>query len=210
MFRVLCLLCVLILFSVPAKSDVPDVNCSSTTLDESGVLLLVPDEDGADPHPLGTFSVIVRGLDCDDLLANAVVEVLIAGQDEGRIRLCSSAITTKTTDENGYVEFNIPGGGCLRSDGSWPDAVRIRVNGVIIRVFHVVSSPDYAGTDNEGIPNRWSLSIDPIDLAAFAAAYQGGIGPASCHDYNNDGTVSPEDLAVFVAVWAGGTRDCSP
>ena len=46
--------------------------------------------------------------------------------------------------------------------------------------------------------------MTPVDLAAFATAYQGGQGPVSCHDYDNSGTTDPGDLAVFVSAFGGG------
>ena len=105
----------------------------------------------------------------------------------------------------GTVCFNIAGGGCYKQV---PYAVVIRANGVTIREFPAVMSSDYAGWDDEGIPNRWDHQVNPVDFAAFIAAYQGGIGPRSCHDYDNNGVTDPPDLAVFVEAYKGGTNRC--
>ncbi len=198
------LVALLLTTALTAAADLPDP-CCSTSIDGTGRLLLIPDEDGTDPHPAASFWVIVRNGDCIPI-QNAVVEVLIGGQADGKVRLCGSAVTVGTTDADGYVEFNIPGGGCYKGEA----AGIIRANGVTIRHFYAVVSPDYAGSDNEGIAGYWSLSINPSDLAGFVLAYQGGVGPTSCHDYSNDGTVGPGDLATFVSAWSGGTRSCTP
>ena len=50
--------------------------------------------------------------------------------------------------------------------------------------------------------------MDPNDLAGFVAAYSGGNGPPSCHDYNNNGVTDPGDLAVFIQSYYGGTGYC--
>jgi hypothetical protein len=84
----------------------------------------------------------------------------------------------------------------------------IRANGVTIREYDAVMSPDYAGWDNVGLPDRSDLAMTPVDLAAFATAYQGGQGPASCHDYDNNGTTGPADLSVFVSAFGGGSTAC--
>jgi hypothetical protein len=71
-------------------------------------------------------------------------------------------------------------------------------------------SPDYTASDDAGIPGRWSRTVAPTDLSSFVAAYQGGVGPSSCHDYNNTGITDPADLSVFVAGYKGGTNFCNP
>ncbi len=205
MSRLFILICLCVSCAAKAIAADPPDPCVTTTLDGVGRLLLIPDEDGADPHPMGSFTVTVKNYDCQPIY-NAVVEVIIGGQATNKTKLCGSAVTVKLTDHNGNVTFNIPGGGCYRG----ADAVVIRANGVIVRNFYAVMSPDYAGWDNSGMANRWSLSITPVDLAAFVAAYQGGTGPASCHDYDNSGVTDPRDLAVFASTYSGGTRDCSP
>jgi hypothetical protein len=84
----------------------------------------------------------------------------------------------------------------------------IRANGVDIRNWMAVMSPDYVGNDNAGVPNNSDLLVNPQDLGAFVGRYQGGIGPASCHDYNNSGTTGPEDLSTFTQSYKGGTNRC--
>jgi hypothetical protein len=168
---------------------------------------MVPDWNG---NPHSSFSVrAIHMYNCETPLPNAVVEVVIYGQVGGRTAICDGFYgLIGITDEEGWVHFNIPGGGCFKSEWPLENAVSIRVNGIQIRSYDTVVSPDYAGWDNVGEPDRWSFTIDPVDFGAFATAYHGGAGPASCHDYDNNGTVDPSDLAVFVSAYKGGIASC--
>ena len=115
------------------------------TLDPIERLLLVPDESG---NPYAEFSVTVIDMwDCTTPIPNVFVEVLIGGQVDGKVRLCDQASTVGITDENGFVEFYIAGGGCIKE----PWVVEIRANGVTIRQYGAVMSPDYAGWDKGGL-----------------------------------------------------------
>lgn len=197
--------CALVVSAGPGAADLPDPTCIICSLDQTERLLLIPDENGV---PQGEFTMIVRNMwgGCEPPIADAIVEVLIGGQAQGKTRLCGSAVYTGRTDENGFVRMNVTGGGCYKG----ANAVVIRVNGVEVRAYQVVVSPDYAGWDNQGQPNRSSLSVSLADLAAFVMAYQGGTGGASCHDYDNNGRMDPGDLAVFAAAYQGGIRACAP
>jgi hypothetical protein len=199
------LLVILLCSLVPAAAANPGP-CIEVSLDETGRLLLVPDEGGTNPHPEASFHVIVWDQACQNLIVGAVVEVIIYGLGDGRVQLCDHAELTKTTNQNGTARFNIPGGGCSRGT----EVVSIRVNGVGVREYYYIMSPDYAGWDSEGLAGYSDLLVDPIDLSAFIRAYQGGTGQRSCHDYNNDWNTDPLDLAVFVEAWSGGSRDCHP
>ena len=136
---------------------------------------------------------------------NAVVEILIGGLADGYVGICPDQTLVANTNADGEVCFNIAGGGCYKHH---PDAVVIRANGIPIREYAHVMSSDYAGWDDDGIPGRWDHQVNPQDLAAFAAAYQGGNGPRSCHDYDNSLVTDPADLAVFVEAYKGGQNRC--
>ncbi len=178
-----------------------DLPCVSTTLDASQRLLLIPDNDGSDPSIFGAFTVTIKNNQCIPI-EHAAVEILIGGGE--KTRLCGDAVNVQYTDAAGVAVFNIPGGGCFKGR----DAMVIRANGVIVRSFESVVSPDYAGWDNAGIPNRWSLSVTVADFAAFAQAFRNG--GSSCHDYDNNGTTGAADVSVFGQIWSGGSRSCSP
>ena len=197
MLRVTLLLLAL---SSVASADIPNP-CCSTTLDGPQRLLLIPDNNGSNPSAFGAFTVTVRNDACVPIV-NAVVQVTIGGGD--RTRLCGSAVTTRYTDSQGVATFNIPGGGCYKGQ----NAVSIRANGVEIRNFSIVVSPDYAAYDNAGVPNRWDLGVTAADFASFAMAVH-NVGP-SCHDYDNNGTTGASDVAIFGQIWSGGQRLCTP
>lgn len=195
----------LLVLVAPVRADIMDPICVSTSLDATQRLLLVPDLDGAAPHAAASFTVTIRNNDCDPI-PNALVQVCVGGLPEGRTALCGSAMASATTDMNGVAEFNIAGGGCYKGQ----NAVVIRANGVEVRNFRCVMSPDYAGVDDQGIAGRWSLSITAADFASFGTAWSGGSGGASCHDYNNSGGMDAADFSVFSQVWLGGGRSCHP
>jgi hypothetical protein len=154
------------------------------------------------------FCVNVRNA-ANAAINNAVVEAIVGGLDDGYTGLCAyqDPGLVQNTDVAGNVCFNIQGGGCWKSQS---DALVIRANGVVIRSYNNVMSPDYGGNDNQGQVYLWSLTVDPSDLAAFVSAYRGGTGPASCHDYDMNGTTGPTDLAVFTSSYYGGVGVCGP
>lgn len=200
------------LIASAAPGDVPDPSNCTCDLDELGRALLIPG--GPVPPPNGPwqpnghadFCVNVRNA-ANAPINNAIVVILIAGLETGHTCLCDLAETVKHTDMYGNVCFNIPGGGCLKHQY---DAFLIRANGVVIRTYDNVMSPDYTGRDDDGIPGRCDLMVTPEDLAAFILAYMGGTGPASCHDYDNDGITGPIDLGVFITAYHGGVGRCPP
>jgi hypothetical protein len=89
---------------------------------------------------------------------------------------------TATTDENGVAELGAFGSGCL--DGI-PLSGIIKANGVTIRAYDNVKSPDQ---DGDGI-------VGLADLVLFSTAFLNGTG--GCHDYNDDGVVGLADLTLF-------------
>jgi hypothetical protein len=205
MKRLLISLCALALIAGAASADVPDPSNCTSDLDDVGRLLLIPGgEDPWQPNSAADFCVNVRNA-ADAPINNAVVEILVGGQAGNYVGICDFQELVKNTDVAGDVCFNIAGGGCYKG---FPDACVIRANGVTIRTYTMVMSPDYTNFDNVGVPGRWDLTVAPTDLASFITAYAGGTGPASCHDYDNNLTTGPTDLAVFVASYYGGTGYC--
>jgi hypothetical protein len=179
----------------------PDPLTSACSLDARGRLLLIPD--GLGDVPAASFTVtVLDGLAMP--IIGSVVTVEIGGVMDGMTRICSDQMLTVVTGPGGVAAFNIGGGGCYKAAG----AVEILADGVLLRSYDQVMSPDYTATDNAGIPGQASLTVTPGDFASFVAAFQGGIGPASCHDYNNDGRVSVPDFAVFAVSYKGGVNFC--
>jgi hypothetical protein len=209
MKQLLISVCALVLIAGAAYADVPDPTNCTCDLDDVGTgrLLIIPGGGNPwAPNGAATFNVNVRNA-ADAPINNAVVEILVGGQAGNYVGICANQQLVKNTNVSGDVQFNIAGGGCYKG---FPDACVIRANGVIIRTYTTVESPDYTNFDNVGVPGRWSLTVDPTDLASFITAYAGGTGPASCHDYDMNATTGPTDLAVFVASYYGGTGFCPP
>jgi len=201
MKRLFIACCVLALAATAANADVPDPSKCNTSIDGVQRVYMAPD--GLGDIAAASFTVTVRNA-ANNPIANAVVEVLIGGQGTNHTRICPSQTLTANTNASGVVSFNVGGGGCYKV----PNAAVIRANGVEIRSFGAVMSSDYTGSDNAGIPGRSDLLVNPTDLSAFVAAYQGGTGPASCHDYNASGVTGPEDLGIFTVAYKGGTNRC--
>jgi hypothetical protein len=195
--------------AMAVADDVPDPTNCTCTLDEVGRCLLCPGGGNPwGPCAASAFCVNVRNA-ANAPINNAVVEILVGGQAGNYTGIASygGPWTIGNTDASGTVCFNIPGGGCYKHQ---PDACVIRANGVIVRQYTAVTSPDYTASDDYGIPGRWDCLVTPTDLAAFIACYQGGTGPVCCQDYDNNGTTGPTDLAVFVSAYYGGTGHCPP
>jgi hypothetical protein len=196
--------CALALVATVANADVPDPSNCATTLDIPQRLLLIPDENGTDPVGQASFTVTVRNA-ANNPINNAVVEILVGGIADNKTKLCGTETTTYNTNAAGQVTINMAGGGCYKG----PNAVVIRANGVEIRNFSTVVSPDYGGSDNTGLPGLWDLNINLADFAALAAAFANPNQP-SCHDYNNDGLMSVVDFSVFSQSYLPSIRNCNP
>jgi hypothetical protein len=179
------------LLASAAWADIDPTRCICT-LDQTQRLLMIPAT--APVSPSATFTVTIRN-SANNPVGDALVEILVGGIGQSRTKLCGAAVTAGHTNSSGVVTFNVPGGGCMKE----ANACAIRVNGIIIREYGVIVSPDYADTDNTGIPNRWDLCVSLADLPGFAVSFAAG-GP-SCHDFNNDGTTGLPDLAVFAAAY---------
>jgi hypothetical protein len=186
-------------------SQDPDPSRCQTSLDNLGRprLLLIPDRPTLES--MGAFTVTVNN-SVGYPINGAIVLIEVGGIEDMKVVLCAGAEIQGTANALGQVTFNIAGGGCYKA----PDAFRILANGIPIRNFTSVESPDYAGLDNAGVPGRWSRSITAADFAAFGQTWQGGHGPASCHDYNGDDAMNAADFSIFGLVWDLGSRYCEP
>lgn len=204
MKRLFLIFGVLALVASAANADVPDASTSTTTLDDTGRLYLCPNG-YAGPCVQSGFTITVRNA-AGNTISNAVVEVLVGCQVDNRVNLCASNVLTGNTNGVGEISFNIGGGGCCKGESG---AAVIRANGVEIRSFENVMSADYSVFDNIGEADKSDLRVNPVDLAAFVNAYQGGVGPASCHDYNNQNGTDPVDLSTFVEAYKGGANFCN-
>lgn len=203
MKRLLMVFCALALVATVANADVPDPSKCSTSLDTPKALYLCPD--GLGDCTTSTFTFTVKNAS-GVAINNCVVEILVGSSGAGgNIKICPLQTLTANTNPSGNVTFNIGGGGCNKVT----NAAVIRANGVDIRNWNAVMSSDYTNIDNLGAgPTYSDLKVAPADFTTFVAAYKGGTGPASCHDYDNNTTTGPSDFTVFVGAYKGGTNKC--
>lgn len=203
MKRLIFVLCLLGIAASTAFADVPEPSQCQTSLDNLARprLLLIPNLPSVETA--GAFTVTVRNA-AGNAINNAVVVLEIGGITDNKVVLCQNTTTSGNTNPTGNITFNVWGGGCYKGTG----AFTIRANGVAIRNFTSVESPDYSAFDNAGVAGRWSKSITAADFSAFGQAWQNGTGPASCHDYDGNNAMNAGDFSIFGAVWDGGIRNC--
>lgn len=179
MKKVLSALFVLALCSTAAMADVPSPErCSVDPADALSGVVLAPDTPGV--IPISVYNVVVRNVD-NLPIENALVEFVFGPG----IQFCTTADNDGVTNAAGEVTITLRGGGCLDEVGG---AVAVLANGIEIRTYNNVKSPDFDGVGPDG-------AVGLPDLIAFRTP------PASCHDYNNDGTVALSDLIIFVSAY---------
>lgn len=191
MKRLIFAFCALAVVASTAFADVPDQSKCSSTLDATNRLLIVPSTTA--PFAGATFTLTVKN-SAGNPINNAAVEILVGGLPT-KTHLCTAAVVTGTTNASGIATFNVAGGGCFKG----ANACVIRANGTEIRNYSATVSPDYAGTDNSGIDNRWNLAVGLADFSNFAAAFAASV--TSCHDYDNNGATGLTDFSLFAACY---------
>lgn len=161
-----------------ANATVPEADlCSVSPCDTFLGVVLYPQ-----PNAGGAaeFTVNARNAD-NDPIPNAFVELILG--TPGNHMLCSDAVLTGTTDAAGDVTFAISGGGCTTGAG----ALIVKVNGVNIRDYASVKSPDYAPGSNG--------SVELADFIFFGTQFAGSL--PGCADYYNAGTTGLGSFIVF-------------
>lgn len=174
MKKLLSALFVLALCSSVAFATVPDpANCSVSPGDALNGLVIAPNSPA--PIPATVYTVTVRNAN-NDPIPNASV-VFEFGVD---IVICTTAQHSGTADGNGVAVITLSGGGC--GDGV------VKANGIQIRSYSNVKSPDFDGAAGNGLVN---LS----DLVFFQS-------DDTCHDYDNDNDVDLADLVIFAGAYS--------
>jgi hypothetical protein len=104
---------------------------------------------------------------------------------------------TGTTDPAGQVTLDPRVGGCAGC------TIQVTADGLVIRTFSRVISPDWDGTTADG-------RVNAADIAWFNSVYGSGIYNV-CADYNMDGSVSLSDV-VYLSGAQGATNSyrCYP
>lgn len=153
--------------------------------DELGGVLLAPDRPS--PLPATEVVIIVRNSDNQPVPNAQVVLELTPGN-----LLCDDMVAVATTDGDGVAHMKMAGGGCVQHSAA---AGILKANGVTIRAYQDVKSPDYDGSGGD-------LRVDLSDLVAFSSEFLGA-SPDGCHDYDNGGSTDLGDLIIFSAAFAG-------
>ncbi len=185
-----------------AESDgVPSpANSELEPADGLNGLVFAPD----DPTPVAAsiHTLTVRNAANDPVEgASAIVEVSGSGAGAwgpGGIALCASAVLTGVTNASGEVTFNLFGGGCFHQT---PLAATVKVNGITLRTYENVKSPDFDGGSGD-------LVVNLPDLIDFSGEFLGS-SSSDCHDYDNSGTTGLEDLIIFSPAFVSG-NSCQP
>lgn len=174
----------LALCSSAAFANVPSpANCSVVPSDGLDGMILAPLNNG----PLGaTVNLITVRNSANDPIENASVVVTLSAANV----VCSATILTGTTDSDGQVTLTLGGGGCV---DEVPLSGVVKANGVTIRAYENVKSPDYDGDAGSGV-------VDISDLPIFTSAFNAG-GAGTCTDYDNDGLTTVGDLPIFTVAF---------
>ncbi|MCA9756227.1 MAG: hypothetical protein KDA27_10515 [Candidatus Eisenbacteria bacterium] len=157
--------------------------------DELDGVVLAPDSPA--PIPASEIQVGVRNNN-NGPVPNATVVVEF---NQGPIQLCPNGVFTAITNEQGIAYLTLAGGGCLSET---PLSAVIKANGVTIRNYANVKSPDFDGSGAD-------LVVNLADLVQFSAEFLGN-GPAVCHDYDNNGTTDLGDLIIFSPAFVAGAH----
>ncbi|MEZ4648248.1 MAG: hypothetical protein R3E97_05565 [Candidatus Eisenbacteria bacterium] len=179
---------------VPAGSpvlttNIPDPASSSVTpCDELGGVVLSPNV----PSPLTAtqIQIVVRNVAMAPII-DAAIEVRFHTPE----LVCPNAVLTGMTDSSGRLSLTLAGGGCQTDEFF---GCVVRANGVTIRNFSNVKSPDFDGAGGDH-------KVDIADLVAFSAEFLGTSAP-DCHDYDNTGTTDLGDLIMFAPAFTDASH----
>lgn len=188
MKKLLSALVALALCSGLALATVPDpTNCIVLPCDNLGPVgvggvVLCPGTPAPIPASLVTMTIKNAA---GNVIPGAVIQVTFGSP---LIVACAPGLPWNgTANGSGVWTKNFNGGGCFNG----ANACVITANGVIIRTYVNVKSPDWNG----GVGD---LQVITNDFSNFVAAYVPGA--AGCHDYDNNGTTNLADFVIF----AGG------
>ena len=163
-------------------------NVTVTPCDDLDGMVFSPDQ----PHPIpaSEIEVIVRNSANQPIVgASVVVEVGAANP------VCPDAVLVAVTDDLGRAYLTLAGGGCRENQ---PLSGIIEANGVTIRAYENVKSPDSDGAGGD-------LQVNLADLVAFSNEFRGS-APAACHDYDNNGESNLGDLVIFSPAFVSGNH----
>ncbi len=167
--------------STQARADIWDPNCVEVDPWDDLVGAVVSPHSGT-PLTASVLSILIKDPFTCQPMANAQVVVLLTSNHP----VCPGAVLSATTDSQGRCSITVAAGGC--SDAQ-PSACLIKANGVTMRSYINVKSPDFDGAHADGVVNL-------ADLILFSREFN-GFAPAECHDYTNDNLCNLSDLTIF-------------
>jgi len=112
--------------------------------------------------------------------------------------LCGSTVLTGTTNGAGQTTLSLGGGGCAHNVAL---SAIVKANGVTIRSYSNVKSPDFDGASG-------NLTVQLADLIKFSNEFL-DVDPNQCHDYDNDTNTGLSDLIVFSPTFTN-PNSCTP
>jgi hypothetical protein len=178
MKKLLSALFALALCSSMALATVPyPPNCVVAPCD--GLLGVVWCPDNPTPISNSVVTLTIRN-QANNPIANAAVNVTIGA---GPTCTCASMVFNTTTNAQGVATLTLRGGGCIRNTDL---ACVFRANGVVVRDFQNLKSPDWDGASG-------NCTVNLADLVRYA------LGTDLCFDFNNTGAVDLGDLVIFVS-----------
>ncbi len=173
-----------------ARAAIPDPeDCSVEPCDTIDSVTLCPHRD----DPGEYFAINVHLADHGHSpIPYARVEVILGYPNAHYV--CPAAQFVYYADANGDARLTLPVGGCVLGEAG---AFVIRVEGVDIRSYGDVRSPDFDGSQGDG-------QVTLADFMAFGAERRSCSGEDCCFDFNNNGVMELADQVVFSAGWGRG------
>ena len=162
---------------------------------------LVPYPPACTVQPADGFNGVVIGPSSPAPIPASVEDIVIQGQGNvpiadasvyvyfgNGIRLCPGAVYSGATDSQGHLRLALNGGGCI---SGLDQACIIRANGIVVRDYQNVKSPDFDGVSGDG---RMNLG----DLVEFVRESN---SHGVCHDYDNSGSYSLLEFTIFASAF---------
>lgn len=163
-----------------AFADVPDESLSTVQPSDALDGLVFSPLNPA-PSPASVNTITIRN-SSNNPINNASVVISVGASTT----LCGATVLTGVTNAAGQVVLTLGGGGCAHNQAL---SGTVQANGVTIRQYSNVKSPDYDGAAG-------NLSVGLADLTQFSNEFLDNVAN-ECHDYDNNGNTGLEDLIIF-------------
>jgi len=187
MKKLLSALFALALFSSMALATVPyPPYCVVQPCDALNGVVLGPDNPA--PIPASIVNMTIRN-QSNNVIPSASVNITIAS---GPFCFCNTMNYNTTTNNSGFAQLTLRGGGCLRNTDN---AAVIRANGSIVRNYRNAKSVDWDGAAG-------NCRVDLSDYIRFSTR-------DLCFDFDNDGDVDLSDQILFTSGFSPAHL-CSP